>query len=120
MANEVYTSLQLSATKGGAKVANSVSGRSDMTGDDMIQTTQVIGTTAETVSFGEISGAPQAILITNLDATNYVEFGGDSGLTVFKLKLLAGKSMYITPTSATLYAQANTAAVRIQIIAVEA
>jgi hypothetical protein len=91
-----------------------------MAGDDLIQTTQSIGTTAETVSFGEISGAPQAVMITNIDATNYVEFGGDSGLTVFKVKLLAGKSMYFTPASATLYAQANTAAVRIQIIAVEA
>jgi hypothetical protein len=120
MANEIYTSLQLNATKGGAKIANTVSVRSDMAGDDMIQTTQVIGTTAETVSFGEISGAPQFLLITNLDATNYVEFGGDSGLTVFKIKLAAGKSTLFSPTSATLYAQANTAAVRIQVLAAEA
>jgi hypothetical protein len=119
MANEIYTSLQLTASKGGARITNTIAKRSDMTGDDMIQTTQVIGTTAELVTFGEISGAPQEILITNLDATNFVELGGDSGLTVFKLKLLAGKSTLIQPSSATLYAKADTASVRVQILAVE-
>lgn len=120
MANEIYTSVQLTASKGGAKITNTVTKRSDMSGDDMIQTTQVIGTTAETVSFGEISGAPQEVLITNLDSTNFVELGGDSGLTVFKLKLTAGKSTLIQPSSATLYAKADTANVRIQILAAEA
>lgn len=120
MANEVYTTLSLTASKGGAKITHSVSVRADMTGDDMIQTTQVIGTTSELVSFGEISGAPQFVLITNLDGTNFVEIGGDTGLTVFKLKILAGKSILVSLSSATLYAKADTAAVRIQILAVEA
>ena len=54
------------------------------------------------------------------DATNFVELGGDSGLTVFKLKILAGKAIVISPSSATLYAKADTAAARILIVAVEA
>lgn len=120
MANEIYTAVQLTASKGGAKISRTSSGRSSMTGDDMIHTTQVIGTTSETISFGEISGAPQYVLIENLDSANFIEVGGDSGLTVFKLKILAGKANLVSLSSPTLYAKADTAAVRIQILAVEA
>jgi len=90
-----------------------------MTGDDMVQQTQVIGTSSETVGLGEITGAPSMLMIQNLDSTNFVEIGGDSGLTVFKLKILAGHAVLISPSSATIYAKADTAAVRIQIAAVE-
>ena len=120
MANELSYQLSLSARKSGATVNHTVQGRSNMTGDDMIQTTQVIGTTAEVISFGEISGAPQMVLIENLDATNFVEIGGDSGLTVFKIKILAGKANLVSLSSGTAYAKADTAAVRIQIVAIEA
>ena len=91
-----------------------------MTGDDILQGTQLIGTSAELVSFGEIAGAPAMVLIQNLDANNFVEIGGDAGLTVFKLKILAGKSMLISPSSGTVYAKADTAAVRIFLVAAEA
>jgi len=90
-----------------------------MTGDDLINATQVIGTTSELVSFGEITGAPGEVVIKNLDSTNFIELGGDSGLTVFKIKLLAGRTTIFQPSSATLYAKADTAAVRIQILANE-
>jgi hypothetical protein len=120
MANEISKTVRMSANKTGASVSYSTTTSEDMTGDDMISSVQSIATSAETVNFGEITGAPGLVIIKNLDSTNYVEFGGDSGLTVFKLKLLAGKDMLIRPQSATLYAQANTAAVKIQVIATEA
>jgi len=120
MANEINKTIRVTAAKNGASVSYSETSREDMTGDDMITSVQSIATTAETVNFGEITGAPGLVIIKNLDATNYVEFGGDSGLTVFKLKLLAGQDMLIRPQSATLYAQANTAAVKIQVTATEA
>ena len=120
MANEIYTSLTLTARKNGATVTATASGNQTMAGDDLHQATQVIGTTAELVTFGDITGAPAQVLIQNLDATNFVELGGDSGLTVFKLKILAGKAIVISPSSATLYAKADTAAARILIVAVEA
>jgi len=119
MANEISKSIRVTATKTGASVSYSNTSTESMTGDDMISSVQSIATSAETVNFGEITGAPGLVIIKNLDATNYVEFGGDSGLTVFKLKLLAGQDMLIRPQSATLYAQANTAAVKIQVIATE-
>lgn len=120
MANEIYATVSLTARKNSAEMSYATAFNQDMAGDDFIQTTQLVGTSAELVSFGEITGAPTQCLIRNLDATNYVEFGGDSGLTVFKLKLLPGKSMLIPLQSGTLYALANTAAVRILILATEA
>jgi hypothetical protein len=119
MANEIYASLNFTARKNGAESSISSSFNLTMTGDDMIQNTQVIGTSSEAVDLGDITGAPGAIIIKNLDATNFIEIGGDSGLTVFKTKLLAGQFTMFQPSSATLYAKADTANVRIQIIATE-
>jgi len=119
MANEGYFTVTLKATKSGATVDHTVSKRFSMTGAEMIQATQNIGTTAETVSFGGITGAPQMVLIHNLDSTNYVELGGDSGLTVFKIKILPNSPALVTLSSATLYAKANTAACNILVEAVE-
>jgi hypothetical protein len=120
MANEGYFTLTLQASKNGATVSDKDASRFDMTGDDMIQVTQLIGTSSETVTFTGITGAPQMVKITNLDAANFIEIGGDSGLTVFKLKILPGMSNLVSLSSATLYAIADTAAVRIQIVAIEA
>lgn len=119
MANEIYESISFTARKNGAEIAISTSNNVTMTGDDLVNVTQVIGTTAELVAFGDITGAPGEVVIKNLDATNYIELGGDSGLTVFKTKLLPGRFTVFQPSSATLYAKADTADVRIQIIATE-
>jgi hypothetical protein len=120
MANEITQTIQLTATKNAATVSLSTTKRITMSGDDMVQSTQVIGTSAELLVLGDITGAPSQLAIKNLDATNFVEIGGDSGLTVFKIKILPGETVLIRPTSATLYALADTAAVRVQIVAIEA
>jgi len=86
MANEGYLTVNLKANKSGANIAQNYSAAFSMTGNEMVQGTQNIGTTAEIVTFGNITGAPQMVSIRNLDATNYIELGGDSGLTVFKSK----------------------------------
>jgi hypothetical protein len=119
MASEIYESISFTARKNGAEISISSSNNVTMTGDDLVNVTQVIGTAAELVGFGDITGAPGEVVIKNLDATNYIELGGDSGLTVFKTKLLPGRFTVFQPSSATLYAKANTADVRIQIIATE-
>lgn len=120
MANEIRTSVQLSARKNGASVTVSSVKNQTMAGSAMVQGTQSIGTSSELVTFGEIAGAPAQVLIKNMDSTNFVEIGGDSGLTVFKLKVLAGCSILISPSSGTLYAKADTASVRILVAAAEA
>jgi hypothetical protein len=120
MANEISKTIRITATKNGASVSYSSTEREDMAGDNMISSVQSIGTTSELVGFGEITGAPGLVVIKNLDPTNFVEFGGDSGLTVFKLKVLAGKDQMVRLESATLYGKADTAEVKIQVTAVEA
>lgn len=119
MANEIYSSLTLRASKNGAKVSFSESFRADMANNEMIQSTQVIGTTAEEINIGDIAADMAAVVIKNLDATNYIEIGGDSGLTVFKIKLMPGQFCIFRPTNLSIYAKANTADVRVQVVAIE-
>lgn len=120
MANEVYTSLTTRAKKNGATVEFTGNYNLDMSGDELLNATQVIGTTSETLDFGDITGAPGQVVVKNLDSTNFVEIGGDSGLTVFKLTLRAGEFALFSPGAATVYAKADTADVRVQILATEA
>ena len=119
MANEISSSINFKAAKSGAKTAINSSFNLTMTGNEMVQSTQSIGTTAETLNLGDITGAPGALIIKNLDATNFIEIGGDSGLTIFKITVKKGQFAAFQPSSATIYAKADTAAVRIQIIATE-
>ena len=120
MANEITQNITFSSTKGGASVSISTQKRFNMAGNHMIQATQAIGLTAEVLELGDISGAPAGIAIKNLDAVNFIEIGGDSGLTVFKLKIPAGHAAIFQPTAGTIYAKADTAAVLIQLVAMEA
>jgi len=120
MANEITQIINLSFAKGGATTYFATSTRIDMAGTGYNSSTQEIGTTAEVVDLTGVTGTPGQMAIKNLDATNYVEIGGDSGLTVFKIKLRPGKSCLIEPTSGTIYAKANTAACLIQKLAIDA
>jgi len=119
MANEITQNITLQVTKNGVTSSLVSNKRVTMTGDDFTNQTQLIGTTAELVDLGDITGAPGNLVIKNMDSTNYIELGGDSGLTVFKLKINAGEASLVTLSSATLYAKANTADVRIAILAIE-
>ena len=73
MANEGYLTVNLKANKLGANITQNYSASFSMTGNDMSQLTQEIGTTSELLTFGNITGAPQIVSIRNLDPTNYVE-----------------------------------------------
>lgn len=128
MPNEITTSCSILASKAGAS-ANSVgaSGAAnktfDMDGDDIASLTQLIGFAAdEALSIpGDLT--PIGMLwIANLDDTNYVELSNDTGGSfagaVFA-KIRPGQRMLFQPTAATIYAQADTAAVRLSIVAVE-
>lgn len=75
-----------------------------------------IGTTEETVSFGELSTRGYCI-IQNLDATNYIEFGGSTGVYMCRLK--AGEFALLRLNNTNLFMQANTAACKVLIKAYE-
>jgi hypothetical protein len=118
MANEITASATLVASKNGATVSASTSCRVDMTGDDLTQNTQVIGTSSEAIDFGEISGAPAYVLFKNLDSTNFVTVGFTDPPT--EIDILAGQSALFPPATGTIYAIADTAAVRVLVVAAEA
>lgn len=120
MANEIQMAVQLAALKSGAQVGYSTAANEDMTGSNLIQTTQPIGTSWEALTFGDISGAPAALLVKNLDATNFVELALANDGTQKFAKIKKGKAILITPSTATIYAKADTAEVVVMKVACEA
>lgn len=121
MADEITKQFRISATKNGVTMLYApTQSKENMAGDDMLQNTQLIGTSSEVIDFGEITGAPGLVILFNSDPTNFIEIGGDSGLTVHKQKIPALKEIVMRPTSGTLYAKADTADCRLLIFATEA
>lgn len=72
-----------------------------------------IGTSEETISFGDC--VPGYVQMINTDATNYVEFGGSTGVYVGRLAAAGGMALFQLNTAATLYMRANTATCKVKI-----
>ena len=81
---------------------------------------QNIGTSAELVNFGDITGIPVMLLVKHSDTSNFVELALDSGMTQKFAKIYPGRFAVFAPLSATIYARASTAAVRVMVFAVGA
>lgn len=76
-----------------------------------------VGTSEEVITFTDIT-APTLVVMTNLDATNYVEYGPTSAgaLVNFGKLLPGGKPNVVTlTTGVTLRMKANTAACKVLI-----
>jgi hypothetical protein len=123
MADEIQIQTKLYAAKGGAflpSVTRSIT--LDMTGADMGSWTQVIGTGSdEALDIPPDVTGDRHVEVFSLEAEggNYVQLsnatGGSFAGGVFA-KLIAGTSaIFIIPSGATIYAQANTANVSIQV-----
>ena len=90
---------------------------------DIVDNTQIIGTSSEAIATGDIAaGSCEFIEISNLDSTNFVSVGFENpavaGTKTFKIK--AGHSALFPLPSAGLYAIADTANVTVLVKAVEA
>jgi hypothetical protein len=84
-----------------------------------VDTVLDIGTSAETISFGDIATKGMVVL-QNLDSTNYVTYGPDSTGQVTLGRLNAGEiAAFRMDDSATLKATADTATVKMRMIAYE-
>lgn len=118
MANEILAQISLTCTKNGVTLDQSLSLTKDMAGDEMTQNVQIIGTSAEAIALGDVSTIGY-ILFKNLDATNYVDLSMVSDGSVPFSKLLAGDFAMIKAASATIYAKANTAAIKLLVFAIE-
>lgn len=125
MANEISARAYLTCTKNGSTATGDVTDQNTLAGSQIWSGTQAIGTTAEALAFpGDLTTEGITYLwLYNQDATNYIEIGtaesGGSATQKF-IKLLAGEVSLIRVYTAnpTYYAQANTAACNLRMVAV--
>lgn len=126
MSQEIQLQASINASKNGATLNGSQGATLDMSGNHWVNEVYTATTSATAVSLGNISGAPKAVLMYNLDQTNYIEVAGDSGITNFPQKLypgtggLPGNPILLAPESGTFYVKANTASCLYVLVAVEA
>ena len=117
MANEISASATLTVSKNGVTTSQSASQAFDQTGNTTYEAVVSVSTTAAAISFGAISGAPSAVLLRNLDSTNFLKYGPSNPPTEFTLR--PGRVALFEPASATQYWKADTASVKALIKAVE-
>ena len=77
-----------------------------------------IGTSEETITFTDIATNGWA-MFTNMDATNYVEWGFSTGVYGGKMKAQESAGPFRVNAGATIYLKANTAACRVRIVMYE-
>lgn len=116
MANEITVAVSLQVANGLlADRRNLPRLQVDQTTAATSAGTQSIGTTHEVIALGGVTTAGY-VYIRNIDETNFVEVGVDvAAAFVPSIKLLAGQ-VALFPAGATLYAKANTAAVKIDVL----
>lgn len=125
MANEITVTIGLSAVKANAaSVARAASARQhDWSGATVTRDVTEVATTSAGVALdlGSVSNSGWA-LFENLDSTNYVEVGVQVSGTFYPfLRLLAGeRAVCRVSQAATLYARANTSAVKLDFTIMEA
>lgn len=126
MADELKYTLNVTHVNGDLKVSYA-SGQVgvDQTTKGAYSNVQVVGTSEEAIATGADLTAFGYCLLVNLDASNYVEFGPDSGgsggTMVAIGKLNAGEHAWLRlKPGITLKAQANGAAVRLLVTILDA
>jgi len=117
MANEIATSTSLTIVNGSSKLSRQTSKQVTQSAIGTYQNTQTVGTTYEAVAVGADLGTAGYAVFTNLDLTNYVEVGVEVAATFYPfVKLKAGESAQLRLATSTLFAKANTAAVKLEVI----
>lgn len=119
MANELTITGSISFSKSGTTASVSKTGITvDITGSNVLDITQTIGTSEEALVLGDVA-TPGYCIIENLDATNFVEIRPATGVADC-IKVRAGK--FAGPfefAAAAPYAIADTAPVKIRMLLIE-
>lgn len=121
MADEITIVSGISGTKSNLTFTVPVNTKTvDLSGSAFIRNCQTIGTTYEAITVGDLASAGWCY-ITNLDSTNFVEFGVEVAATFYPfVKILAGESAGPFKLSTlTIFGRANTASVRADILITE-
>ncbi len=116
MADEISVTTQVRLNNGNLTDDFAETVSHDQTTARMLCSVLDVGTTEETIALGDIA-APQLIFLTNLDATNYVEFGVDSSGFKPVGRVQPGKSVGPIPAAASVTYQlkANAAACDVKV-----
>jgi len=120
MADEIEIGFQVKLDNGDLEYEIKV-GRSelkiDQTNNRLHHSVQDIGTGShETLTLGDLT-TPGYVVFRNLDSTNFVEIGDDSsGTFVPVIKLKAGEMGVIRLGTASPYAKADTAEVKLEFV----
>ena len=120
MAISSTNTATIQATANEMTITAPVSVNITTTANALLDETQSVGTVAEAITFGDMSGAPRKLQIKNLDGTNYVEIDSADTFDKFPQKITAGDFIVLAPQTATIYGKANAAAVLIRKTAFEA
>ena len=111
MANEIQMSARLYASKGGASIdGTTYTVTANMTGTDMGQQTQVVGTSDEVLDLTADLGTPYRLLVVNLDLVNPVSIGPSSP---YSFQIPAGQFALLPWVDATMYVKASNSPVKI-------
>jgi hypothetical protein len=121
MANEISATVGLSVVNGNLRISfPQLTRQYNQTASGLSDQVLSIATTAEDVSFGDVS-TPGLCVIQNLDTTNYVEYGMSDSGTIKKLAKLSAGDVHLIriAASTTLRMQANTAACKVRVLCLE-
>lgn len=111
MSNEVEMTARLYASKNGASInPQSFSSIANMTGTDMGQITQLVGTADEALEINSDTSTPYRMLIFNMDLQNDVAIGPTG---VFPFRIPAQQAMLIPLVNMQMFVKAANNSVRI-------
>lgn len=123
LVSSALVTLKFAAVKNGAILADvrEIDTEFDLTGDDALGGTQIIGTATEALTLNDVAIANAHIFVKNIDATNFVVLSMANDASNPFAKLTPGQYCYLRgAASGTYYAKADTADVRIGYNIVEA
>jgi hypothetical protein len=118
MANNISASCNLSLSMGTTALGGTASLSAAQVGSTGLANVQDIGTGAETITFVDAVPSGGYLMLINQDSTNYVEIDSVNTFNSFPQKITAGKFIFLMPQTSTIYAKANTAAVKLLVVAV--
>lgn len=114
MSNKATLNLQMQYTPSGG-VQTTLAKQFDVapTGSQQITGVESLATSSTALNAGSLSGAG-ALMIINLDATNFVQIDSASTFDKFPQKIGPGEARVLGPQTTTLFGKADTAACLVQ------
>jgi hypothetical protein len=114
MADEISITVGGQVVNGNLKhVFQNVTRKFDQTTARAGAVCQDIGTTEETIPFGD--GGPGYVIATNLDNTNFVRLRFSTGANAIRLLPEGGIAVFYLDSGVTLYGIANVAACKVKL-----